>query len=234
MENPLHNRHSRKFPRKETLAQPSYLRKKTFAHPSFRRRPVSRRAGPQAGRCRPQPPASPLPSSFLRKETFAQPSFPRKRESRWAGPQAGRCRLQLPASPLPASHPKASWRHMALLVLVFAVLLPAVSCGGETRSVRGLIVDVVADSLLIVETVTVEDEDQVTWTVHGGGKRFDGFSALPSAGAHGPGPAGDRLVRRARRHALHERHKRLGTLEVPHWKDDREVFLLSLDGRGLR
>ena len=65
---------------------------------------------------------------------------------------------------------------MALLVLVFAVLLSTISCGGETRSVRGLIVDVVADSLLIVETVTVEDEDQVTWTVHGGGKRFDGFS----------------------------------------------------------
>ena len=63
-----------------------------------------------------------------------------------------------------------------MLVLVYAVLLSAVSCGGETRSVHGLIVDVAADSLLVVETVTVEDEDQVRWTVHGGGKRFDGFS----------------------------------------------------------
>ena len=63
-----------------------------------------------------------------------------------------------------------------MLVLVYAVLLSAVSCESETRSVRGLIVEVVAGSLLIVETVTVEDEDQVRWTVHGGGKRFDGFS----------------------------------------------------------
>ena len=63
-----------------------------------------------------------------------------------------------------------------MLVLVYVVLLSAVSCGSETRSVRGLIVEVVADSLLIVETVTVEDEDQVRWTVRGGGKRFDGFS----------------------------------------------------------
>ena len=64
---------------------------------------------------------------------------------------------------------------MAVLVLVYVVLLSAVSCGSETRSVRGLIVEVVADSLLIVETVTVEDEDQVRWTVHGAGKRFEGF-----------------------------------------------------------
>ena len=72
---------------------------------------------------------------------------------------------------------------MALLVLVFAVLLPAVSCGGETRSVRGLIVDVVADSLLIVETVTVEDEDQVTWTVHGGGKALRRVLRPPICGS---------------------------------------------------
>ena len=64
-----------------------------------------------------------------------------------------------------------------MLVLVNVLLLSVISCGSETRSVRGLIVEVVADSLLIVETVTVEDEDQVRWTVRGGGKRFDGFSA---------------------------------------------------------
>ena len=64
---------------------------------------------------------------------------------------------------------------MALFVLVCAVLATAISCGGKTRSVRGLIVDVVADSLLVAETITVEDEDQVRWTIHGGGKRFDGF-----------------------------------------------------------
>ena len=64
---------------------------------------------------------------------------------------------------------------MAVLVLVFAGLFPAISCGSDTRSVRGLIVDVVADSLLIAETITVEDDDQVRWTIHGGGKRFDGF-----------------------------------------------------------
>ncbi len=65
---------------------------------------------------------------------------------------------------------------MAVFVLVYVVLLSVISCESETRSVRGLIVEVVAESLLIVETVTVEDEDQVRWTVHGGGKRFDGFS----------------------------------------------------------
>ena len=64
---------------------------------------------------------------------------------------------------------------MALFALVCVLLVASVSCGGETRSVRGLIVEVVADSLLVAETITVEDEDQVRWTIHGGGKRFDGF-----------------------------------------------------------
>ena len=69
-----------------------------------------------------------------------------------------------------------SWRQVASLVLVYSLfLLAVVSCEDETRSVRGLIVEVNADSLLVVETVTVEDEDQVRWTVHGGGRRFDGF-----------------------------------------------------------
>ena len=64
---------------------------------------------------------------------------------------------------------------MASLALICGLLFSTVSCQGETRSVRGLIVEVNADSLLAVETVTVEDEDQVRWTVHGGGRRFDGF-----------------------------------------------------------
>lgn len=63
----------------------------------------------------------------------------------------------------------------ALFLLGSALLLFAVSCGGETRSVRGLIVEVVAESFLVVDTFTVEDEDQVRWTIHGGGKRFEGF-----------------------------------------------------------
>ena len=64
---------------------------------------------------------------------------------------------------------------MASLVLVCVLLFAAVSCKSETRSVRGLVVEVNAGSLLIVDTVTVEDEDQTMWTVHGGGRRFDGF-----------------------------------------------------------
>ena len=64
---------------------------------------------------------------------------------------------------------------MTSLVLVCVLLFAAVSCKSETRSVRGLVVEVVADSLLVVDTFTVEDEDQVRWTIHGGGKRFDEF-----------------------------------------------------------
>ena len=64
---------------------------------------------------------------------------------------------------------------MALSAIVGLLLIASVSCGGDTRSVRGLIVEVVAESFLVVDTFTVEDEDQVRWTIHGGGKRFEGF-----------------------------------------------------------
>ncbi len=66
--------------------------------------------------------------------------------------------------------------RLLLAALFLAPGALAASCGDDVRSVRGLVVEVVPASLAVVDTVTVEDEDLVIWSIDGGGKRFEGFT----------------------------------------------------------
>ena len=71
-------------------------------------------------------------------------------------------------------------------MLLLAVLAPGVlACGssssgdseaGEPETVRGLIQEVKAKSLLELESLTIEDDSGVRWTFEARGKGFEGFT----------------------------------------------------------
>lgn len=66
------------------------------------------------------------------------------------------------------------------ILTVLSILLSAqvvlASCGGDTESVRGRIVEVVPASLVDLDSLTVEDDQGARWTFDGRGERFDNFS----------------------------------------------------------
>ncbi|MDA1348215.1 MAG: hypothetical protein O3A47_05020 [Chloroflexi bacterium] len=70
-------------------------------------------------------------------------------------------------------------RRVGILTALYIVLSAQVvlaSCGGDTESVRGRIVEVVPASLVDLDSLTVEDDQGIRWTFDGQGKRFANFS----------------------------------------------------------
>ena len=63
-----------------------------------------------------------------------------------------------------------------VLSIVLSAQVVLASCGGDTESVRGRIVEVMPASLVDLDSLTVEDDQGARWTVDGRGKRFDNFS----------------------------------------------------------
>lgn len=71
---------------------------------------------------------------------------------------------------------EAGLRDSVALLILFGYFVAIVACGDDMQSVSGLVVEVVPASLVGLESLTVEDERQVRWTVDGGGRTFDGFT----------------------------------------------------------
>ena len=86
---------------------------------------------------------------------------------------------------MPGSHNRSARRQNTLALLVAVLLSAAVACdadssGGATEettgTVRGLIQEVKATSLLEFESLTIRDENGNLWEFAARGKRFAGFT----------------------------------------------------------
>ena len=76
-----------------------------------------------------------------------------------------------------------SKRHVIAVMLAMALVSAVTACGPDipqdeaaTQTVRGLVRQVEASSLLELELLVVEDDDSVEWAVEGRGSSFADFT----------------------------------------------------------